>query len=212
MVIRRVFALWILSLLAFPSSAWAQRHGHAGYRSGHFSARHPGFHGRAQGFYGRPGQIYGFPTSRSNRFPSTFTYYRPYRQYHRRNFSVGPRVYPLVPFGYGIAPYPYYSAFGDPYWPGIGHSSRYLLGEERPRVTEPPRESRRATERIWLLALNDGSIRAVRDYWLEDNMLHYLTRDGKSSSFPLSELDLSFTLQLNRERGLDFRLPKPLAD
>jgi hypothetical protein len=29
MLIRSVFALWFLSLLALPSSAWAQRHGHA---------------------------------------------------------------------------------------------------------------------------------------------------------------------------------------
>jgi len=54
-----------------------------------------------------------------------------------------------------------------------------------------------------LLALNDGSIRATRDYWLELDTLPYLTRDGKSASVPLSELDLSFTLQLNRERGRD---------
>jgi hypothetical protein len=65
---------------------------------------------------------------------------------------------------------------------------------------------------MWLLALNDGSIRAARDYWLEDDTLRYLTRDGKSASVPLSELDLSFTLQLNRERSLDFRLPKPPTD
>jgi hypothetical protein len=97
----------------------------------------------------------------------------------------------------------------DPYRPGIGYSSPYLLGEERLRETEPPRESQNATERIWLLAFNDGSIRAAKDYWLENNTLYYLTRDGESASLPLSELDLSFTLQVNRERGLDFRLPKP---
>ena len=189
----KIFVLWFLCLLALQSSAWAQRHGrHAGYRPGHFGARQPSFQGRAPGFhgnhpgYGRPGLVYRFPSHRPYRFsPSygAFRHYRPYPQYHRRYFYVGPRVYPFVPFRYGIPPYPYHSGFADPYWPGIGYSSRYLLGEERARVTGPERETERGpTERMWLLALNDGSIRAATDYWLDDGTLRYLTRDGKSAS------------------------------
>jgi hypothetical protein len=47
---------------------------------------------------------------------------------------------------------------------------------------------------MWMLALNDGSIRTARDYWLEDDTRRSLTRDGKPASLPLSELDASFTL------------------
>jgi hypothetical protein len=67
-------------------------------------------------------------------------------------------------------------------------------------------------DRVWLVALIDGTIRAVKDYGLKDDTLTYVTRDGQSSSVPLSEVDLSFTIQLNRERGLEFRLPRPLAE
>jgi hypothetical protein len=217
----KVLGLWFLSLLTLQSSAWAQRQGHAVHRPGHFGARYLGFHGRVPSFYGshrgygRPGVVYRFPSYRPYQFSQNygaFRHYSPYPPQYTRYFSSRPHFYPVVPFGFGVTPYSYGSVLIDPYWPGIGYNSRYLL-EERPRVTKIPQtESRSATEPMWLLALNDGSIRAARNYWLEDDTLRYSTRDGKSASVPLSELDLSFTLQLNRERSLDFRLPKPSTD
>ncbi len=61
---------------------------------------------------------------------------------------------------------------------------------------------------IWLVALDGGLVRAVRKYWLEGEVFHYVLRDGTEGSMPLSEVYLSLTEQLNRERGLIFRLPK----
>ena len=224
MLIRKVCALWVLSLLAVSSPAWAQRHGGGGYRSGHLSGRYsspqartPGLHSGGLG-YARPGQSYGFHPYPAYRFPSV-PYYRRYPQHPRPYVYFRPRFYPIVPFGFRLAPYPYSSLYVDPYWPGAGYgysysspytyySPGYSVGDEPPRATELRPESRSAAEQIWLLALNDGSIRAATDYWQENDTLHYLTREGKSASVPLSELDLSFTTQLNRERGLEFSLPK----
>jgi len=230
MLVRKVCALWVLSLLFVATPVWSQRHGAAGSRSGHFRGGYSNFHARTPGLvgspsYARPAQIYRFPTYPSYRVPAfripPVGYYRPYPLYSRPYYYFRPWTYPITPFGFGLAPYPYSSVFVGPYWPGgsygynYGYSSSYndnagprSFGEEAPRATEVQPKSQSAAEQMWLLALNDGSIRAVTDYWLEKDTLHYLTRDGKSASVPLSELDLSFTTQLNRERGLDFRLSK----
>src|SRR2546426_9463297 len=65
-----------------------------------------------------------------------------------------------------------------------------------------------AGERYWLIAFKDKTIRAVTDYWLEDSTLNYISRDGSKSSVDLSNVDMPFTKELNRQRGLEFRLPR----
>ncbi|MBY0507746.1 MAG: hypothetical protein K2X03_27790 [Bryobacteraceae bacterium] len=77
-------------------------------------------------------------------------------------------------------------------------------------VQGPVKNHREVDTSTWLVALDGGLIRAVRDYWLDGDVFHYVLRDGTEGSMPLSEIDLSLTEQLNRERGLTFRLPKPL--
>ena len=218
----KIFVLWFLCLLALQSSAWAQRHGrHAGYRPGHFGARQPSFQGRAPGFhgnhpgYGRPGLVYRFPSHRPYRFsPSygAFRHYRPYPQYPRRYFYVGPRVYPFVPFRYGIPPYPYHSGFADPYWPGIGYSSLPSWRRAGPgdwtRTRNRERPHRAHVAAGFKRRLDSGGYGLLAGRWhapLPDSRWQIGFRS-------LSELDLSYTLQLNRERRLDFRLPKPPAE
>ncbi len=95
------------------------------------------------------------------------------------------------------------------------YQNAYPLVVESRIVREPPPapvipEYRKDIEEIlWLLALKEGTILAATDYWLEDNALHYVRRDGTPSAVSLSEIDLPFTKQLNGERGLAFRLPTP---
>ncbi len=65
-----------------------------------------------------------------------------------------------------------------------------------------------SAQRYWLIALKDGTILAVKDYWLEGSRLRYTTVQGKEDSVEYSQVDLNFTTQLNRERGLEFRTPQ----
>lgn len=222
---RRTLAFWFILAMALSISARAQRGGYGAPRSGHLGGGHLSFQGGGSGFrsyhgysqwgYVRYGPLYGFrPYSRYG----FHNYYSPFRYYYGP-FGYYPGYYRRPPFysglyfGFAVPPYPYYSV--PVYYP---YSPNTLYWPEgTPTYVPPPYIERRndvqgVPDRVWLVALSDGTIRAVKYYWLEDDTLTYITRDGNSSSVPLSEVDLSFTIQLNRERGVEFRLPTPSAE
>jgi hypothetical protein len=60
---------------------------------------------------------------------------------------------------------------------------------------------------VYLLAFNDHSIRAATAYWVDGQMLHYVTLEREERQAPLSTVDRAFTQQLNRERQVPFQLP-----
>ncbi len=83
--------------------------------------------------------------------------------------------------------------------------------EERIRVVAPSiRVEEAPLARLTLLVFKDHSIYAVTDYRLEAGQLHYLTSYGAHNAVPIDQLDLEMTVQLNRERNVEFNLrPEP---
>ena len=79
---------------------------------------------------------------------------------------------------------------------------------ERTPTRKPDKHRSLPSFDFWVLALKDGPMYAVTDYWLEDEALHYVERDGSKSSVPLKDIDLSFTKRINRRLGKPFRLPR----
>ncbi len=73
---------------------------------------------------------------------------------------------------------------------------------ERPSYAEQPRPLPQLT----LLVLNDETIFAVTDYWLEDNRIFYVTSSGRQGSLAPRDLDWETTNLLNRERHVTFVL------
>jgi hypothetical protein len=76
---------------------------------------------------------------------------------------------------------------------------------------KPPTQEPAATERpsqppVYLVAFKDNSIQSVMAFWREGSALHYVTVQGDHKTAPLTSFDEEFTGQLNRERGLDFKL------
>jgi len=67
-------------------------------------------------------------------------------------------------------------------------------------------EDRAVGKGVFLLALNNGTSRAVTDYWLADGYLEYVSPDGTRSHIPLEALDLQNTVTQNAARGLPFVL------
>lgn len=132
--------------------------------------------------------------------------FTPGASFHRPFFPYPRYGYPAF-FGYSYLP-----AYN--YWP-----SSYLYNpppsyppvavEESYQGNESGIELNSSRELYWLIALRDQAILAVTDYWLEDSTLHYVTRQGTKSSAGLADVDLDFTKELNRERGLEFQLPRP---
>ena len=89
--------------------------------------------------------------------------------------------------------------------------------EERIRVYQAP--SRETAEQPvgqpaggtpgYLLAFKDHAIYSAVAYWVEDDTLHYFTSGNTLNQASLSLLDRDLTIRLNRERGVDIRLPAP---
>ena len=60
---------------------------------------------------------------------------------------------------------------------------------------------------LYLVAFQDGIIRAALTYWVEDRTLHYIDVDHKERQAPLSTVDRTLSERLNRERNVPFHLP-----
>jgi hypothetical protein len=71
----------------------------------------------------------------------------------------------------------------------------------------PTAQAKKYEDTLFLLAMKDGTIRAVLAYWLEGGTVHYVTMDHEQKETPLSSLDHSLSERLNRERNVTFRLP-----
>jgi len=65
--------------------------------------------------------------------------------------------------------------------------------------TEPP---------LYLIAFNDGSIKAVVAYWVDGKTLHYVTMDHEQKQAPLASVDRALSERFNRERNVTFQLPR----
>jgi hypothetical protein len=225
-----------LGVLLGPALAEAQIRGggRGGFRGGNFGGRP---HVSA-GFGPRAGHFRSFSGGFRGGFRQPGFRHGGFRF---GGFRGGPRsavFFGSPGFGFGpFVPGGFYAGFGYDYWPGYAYgygawpgysylSAPYyapaypvVVQREviRYREREPYREEEARTpaavsaDRYWLLALRDNSIIAVTDYWLEDSTVHYITRQGSRSSVDLDRLDLSFTRQINLERGLEFRLPRPSA-
>ena len=59
---------------------------------------------------------------------------------------------------------------------------------------------------VYLIALRDGTVYSAYAYWLEADTLHYITTKHSHNRATLSLVDEPLTLQLNRERQVEFKL------
>jgi hypothetical protein len=82
-------------------------------------------------------------------------------------------------------------------------------GGGEPAYRPPPATALFGPPDFYLIALRDHSIQAALNYWIEDNTLHYITRQHERKTTRFDDLDLEFTQQLNRDRRVEFRLPSP---
>ncbi|MCC6859957.1 MAG: hypothetical protein IT158_15425 [Bryobacterales bacterium] len=87
---------------------------------------------------------------------------------------------------------------------------RYVDAEPEPEPARPAgpaptrAESRPA---YYLIAMKSGVIRAAVSYRVEGGTLHYVDRRRQRHQAPLSAVDRDFSVQLNREREVEFNLP-----
>lgn len=60
---------------------------------------------------------------------------------------------------------------------------------------------------VFLIAMQDHSIRPVIAYWVQGETLHYVSLEGVLDQVSLSQVDRDFSRQLNAERNVPFALP-----
>lgn len=180
------------------------RGGGGGYRGGGYRGGYRGI-GGYRGRYGYYGNFYYYP------------------------WLYGGLYYPFLwdtgwGWDYGDYGYPDY---GYPYQaPSYSSPSPQVLiisnqpPAPQPIIAEPPPSAAwnagpttsqtqpgKYEEPLYLLAMNDGTIRAVLAYWVDGSTVHYVTMDHEQKQTPLGSLDRGLSERLNRERNVTFQLP-----
>jgi hypothetical protein len=62
---------------------------------------------------------------------------------------------------------------------------------------------------IYLIALKDGTVRQAIGYWTQGNTLRYVTPEASISELSGDIVNVERSIELNRERNLDFDLRLP---
>jgi hypothetical protein len=185
---------------SFRGGGGGFRGGGGGFRGGG-SFRGGGFHriGGFRGGYGFRGYYGGF--------------YDPYLWDYGGDYGDSGYAYP----DYGATDYGGYTSYGAP-----SPSPQVLIISNQtppqPVVVQPPpapavwnsgptAQAKKYEDQLFLLAMKDGTIRAVVAYWVDGMTVHYVTMDHEQKQTPLSSLDHSLSERLNRERNVTFRLP-----
>jgi hypothetical protein len=77
-----------------------------------------------------------------------------------------------------------------------------------PAVAEKP-DMRVLEKESWayLIAAKDGTVWLAREYSVQNGRLHFVTTGNDRRQVPVTDVDRMATEQLNRERGVDLRLP-----
>ena len=60
---------------------------------------------------------------------------------------------------------------------------------------------------VYLIAMKDSTIYSSLAYWVEDETVHYITTQHSHNRATIDLLDRDLSIQLNRERGVEFKLP-----
>ena len=227
----------LISLLVLVTPLAAQHRGGGGgvsHGGGHAGSvgMHSGFTGARPGFSGTRSGFSGVRGANRGIFPGR-GYYPRYRFYG--GYLGWPLFDPFWfdPYGYDSYGYnspPYGAAYGPASYSG-GYDSPpesappVIINQQfqpqpvNPVVLEPPAappspppgadgpDASEYRPPVYLLAFKDGVIRAAVAYWVSGESLHYVTRELETRVVPLSQLDRDFSLRLNRERQVEFRLP-----
>jgi hypothetical protein len=175
--------------------------GAAGIRfNGGFNAFRGGFF-RQPGFRGSLGfrRFSGFAFSYPFYFPPSYAgygFYNPsYSGYYPDAYGdasagysySGPEVVVVQspPDRYPAPPAPAFREYASPPQPEASY--------------EPP---------LYLIAFQDGTIRAALAYWAEGSTVHYVSMDHDQKQSPLASVDRELSERLNHERNVTFRLPR----
>jgi hypothetical protein len=222
---RYAFYMRILAVALLFATALAAQRGRGGFSGPVGGGHRPGFSG-GMGYRGPAGPSHGW--SRGSQHPGIG--FRVRQAYQPPFYSGYGYVNPwgwggsYYPFGWYSAPLwttPALYAAPDDYPSNPGPNVTIITVPSAPAVgydppprraapppaPEPEEERPLATESwAYLIAAKDGTVWLARDYSVENGIIH-LTVGAERKQMPLAQIDRTATEQLNRERGVDVRLP-----
>ena len=71
-----------------------------------------------------------------------------------------------------------------------------------------PRDPHADDPTLYQIAMTDGAVFEAVGYWVEGDVLHYLTLEGNNNLATLDLVDRERSSKLNEERKVEFKLPK----
>jgi hypothetical protein len=93
--------------------------------------------------------------------------------------------------------------------PGAAPPAAYPQEPVSPYQAAAPQAEDQAPADHFLIALNDHTIYSVVAYWVDGDTLHYFTAGNVHNQASLSLVDRALTARLNKETGLEVKLPAP---
>jgi hypothetical protein len=209
--------VWVGAAVAFAGAGFAQQQG-IGQRSHPFSISDPSYAARLQATVsGTPGYT-GAPTGggRAPRVLPVFPYAVPVYAgwyFQQPAFPVVMVAPPQQPSTQVIVNQFYTPDTAKPQMREYDQNGEEISGVRvysaptlKPTAEEPAATRRESQPAVYLVAFKDNSIQSAMACWREGAALHYVTLQGDHKTAPLTSFDEEFTGQLNRERGLEFKL------
>lgn len=172
----------------------------------------PGGYGYVVGYYPAP-LYYGVPAPADASAGYAYGYAPP-----PDAGAAGPPPAGSVPAYYGADPggqgYP--SVIINPnYTPQVAHpvmrDYSYLPSADAPPAYTNDAAAAQpapAPSVIFLIAMKDHTIYPAVAYWVQNGTLNYIDRQGTRNQVPLTQVDRDFSVQLNKDRKIDFALPE----
>jgi hypothetical protein len=87
------------------------------------------------------------------------------------------------------------------------YTERQPAATYREPVRRPEEEPAAADPSHYLIAFKDHTIYSAVAYWVDGDTLHYFTNGNTHNQASVSLIDRDLTQRLNKESGIDFRLP-----
>ena len=164
------------------------------------------------GWYGGSGLYLGFGGYPYYGYGYGYPYYLRIRSLRLRLRSVCLRR------AYSSAPPPQQNYGYDQGYPqqGYPHSRVPQVGpppqQQQPQSVPPPQTQPQSANQgtagqYYLIAFTDHTIQAANAYKVEGDQLYWQDRDNREHHVPLSQVDVPFSQQINRDRHVDFQIP-----
>ena len=168
---------------------------HGGGSRGYYTGYYGGYFGGRYGYYGGryywPNFYFGFGLG--------YPYYGYYPYYYGYPYyGYGPYYYGYYSYPYGA--YPTYSA------PEVTIQHNYSNPNPQPQPVQP-QWSNSQERNYYLIAFTNHVIEAATSFKVEGDQIKWITREGQQKQAPLSTVDVPFSKQVNRDRGVDFQIP-----